>query len=548
MEKQKADAIITEYLHKLHGFAMGKCYSTEEAEDLCAEIVQELYRSLLKTPEIYNLNGYIWRISEHVYAKYVAYKKKHLGVSLDGMEIPFIQEFPSEDGGEEMSILRREIAYLSEKRRKIVFLYYYENKSIREIASLLNLPEGTVKWHLNKSRVEIKEGFYMERNIGQLGLNPVKAVNFSHNGNPDPVMNTATELYLGEKLNLNIVYSVYFSPKNTEEIAAELGITPVFIEDKIKFLEDNGFLVRVDKNHFTTYVKFSPRSCSLELEDRKMQLQQEIAQRLVDEYVPLVRKSLQSMTNVYIPGGNRELLEAAAIFYAIPHKCFLPCEKDCSIYEIKTSFGGSFISMVDLEQTPIDPDYTPQFDPAAYWTCGTMIRKSDKYPCVSSWSIDSRYSSREGAWMNNLNADYDYLYEFIQGALTDPTVNAEKLKRLRERGYITEDNQVNIMVVKNTEPGSLIYDHASFDKIPGLDEEIKKQYADKVLEFAMQEAKNYPPQMQDLVIRDTVMEFMGPTLSVMVLDILYANGTFRPLTEQEKVTANLIMFSDILPR
>ena len=118
MEKQKADAIITEYLHKLHGFAMGKCYSTEEAEDLCAEIVQELYRSLLKTPEIYNLNGYIWRISEHVYAKYVAYKKKHLGVSLDGMEIPFIQEFPSEDGGEEMSILRREIAYLSEKRRR----------------------------------------------------------------------------------------------------------------------------------------------------------------------------------------------------------------------------------------------------------------------------------------------------------------------------------------------------------------------------------------------------------------------------------------------
>ncbi len=104
------------------------------------------------------------------------------------------------------------------------------------------------------------------------------------------------------------------------------------------------------------------------------------------------------------------------------------------------------------------------------------------------------------------------------------------------------------MVVKNTEPGSLIYYHTYFDKIPGLDEEIKKQYADKVLEFAMQEAKNYPPQMQDLIIRDTVADFMGPTLSVMVLDILYANSTFRPLTENEKITANLIMFSDILPK
>ncbi len=548
MKKQKADEIITEYLPKLHGFAMRKCYSTEEAEDLCAEIAQELYRSLLKVPEIYNPDGYIRRISQHVYAKYVAYKKKHLGVSLDGMEIPFIQEFPSENNDEEIRILCREIAYLSEKRRKIVFMYYYENKSIREISKLLDLPEGTVKWHLNKSRTEIKEGFYMERKIGQLGLNPVKAVNFSHNGNPDPIMNTATELYLGEKLNLNIVYSVYFSPKTTEEISAELGITPVFIEDKIKFLEDNGFLVRVDNNRFTTYVKFSPRTYSLELQDRKMQLQQEIAQKLVNEYVPLVREAIQSMTDVYIPDGNRELLEAAAIFYAISHKCFIPCEKDCSIYEIKTSFGGSFISMVDLEQTPVDPDYTPQFDPSDYWTCGTMIRKSDKYPCVSSWSIDSRYSSREGAWINNQNADYDYLYEFIQGTLTDTKANAEKLKRLRERGYISENNQVNIMVVKNTEPGSLIYYHTYFDKIPGLDEEIKKQYADKVLEFAMQEAKNYPPQMQDLIIRDTVADFMGPTLSVMVLDILYANSTFRPLTENEKITANLIMFSDILPK
>jgi glycerol-3-phosphate acyltransferase PlsY len=35
--------------------------------------------------------------------------------------------------------------------------------------------------------------------------------------------------------------------------------------------------------------------------------------------------------------------------------------------------------------------------------------------------------------------------------------------------------------------------------------------------------------------------------AVMVLDILYGNGTFRLLGEQEKVTANLIMLSDVLP-
>ena len=33
----------------------------------------------------------------------------------------------------------------------------------------------------------------------------------------------------------------------------------------------------------------------------------------------------------------------------------------------------------------------------------------------------------------------------------------------------------------------------------------------------------------------------------MVMDILYSNGTFKPLTDQEKVTSNLLMFSDIIP-
>ena len=37
------------------------------------------------------------------------------------------------------------------------------------------------------------------------------------------------------------------------------------------------------------------------------------------------------------------------------------------------------------------------------------------------------------------------------------------------------------------------------------------------------------------------------SLAVLVLNKLYENGTFKPLTENEKVTSQLIMFSDKLP-
>ena len=88
MEKQKADKVITQYLNKIYGFAVKKSFSFDEAEDLCSEIIFAVYSSLLKSDEIYNLDGYIWRISEHTYAKYVATKKRHEGVSIDGLILP----------------------------------------------------------------------------------------------------------------------------------------------------------------------------------------------------------------------------------------------------------------------------------------------------------------------------------------------------------------------------------------------------------------------------------------------------------------------------
>lgn len=83
MEKQKADVIITEYLQKIYGFAYKKSFSYDETEELAAEMTAEVYRALRIRDEIYNLEGYVWRICEHTYAKYVSSVKKHEGVSID---------------------------------------------------------------------------------------------------------------------------------------------------------------------------------------------------------------------------------------------------------------------------------------------------------------------------------------------------------------------------------------------------------------------------------------------------------------------------------
>ena len=539
MDKHKADQIITQYLKKIYGFAVKKAFSYDEAEELCSEITFEVYSSLIKSDEIYNLDGYIWRISEHTYAKYVSSKKRHEGISIDGLVLPHYDTYSFDNDDEERARLSREVAYLSKTRRQIVFKFYYENKTVEGIASETKIPVGTVKWHLNQARNNLKDGISMERKIGSLGLSPIEAQGFGHSGKPGN--NGGPEFYLGDKLNLNIAYSVYFSPKGLEEIAEELGLTPVFIEDKVRFLEDNGFLVKTKGQKYTTYVDFEPQKYSLELKENKYKTMLEIAKIMANEYAPLVREAIKDTKNVYIPSGNFELLEAAAIFYGISNKCAIPLGKDISKYRIKTRDGGDFIASVHLPSLQDDIGYVPTIEMKNNWACGRMTRSSNKYPSVFSWSIDSRLSSRQGAWMNNDYKDYEYVYEFINGMISDNVANSEKFNRLRERQFITDSNITNIMIVMG--------DHMDFfEKIPNLTNEIKAKFASKVLEFALMEAKYYPPQMQDLILNWTVEGFIGSQVALMVMDILYENGTFQPLTEQERVTSNLLMFCDTLPQ
>ena len=538
MEKQKADQIITKYLTKIYGFALKKSFSYDEAEEISSEIVCEVYSSLLKADNIANIEGYIWRISEHTYAKYVAYKKRHEGISLDGLQIPYYDEYFFENNDEELKRLSREVAYLGSSRRKIVFMFYYEGKSIQSISSELKIPTGTVKWHLNQARIELKEGLTMERKIGNLGLNPIEPLGLGHSG--DPGNNKGPEDYIGDRVNLNIVYSVYHSPKTLNEIAQELGLTPVFIEDKINFLESNGFLVKERGGRYTTYVNFSPTKYSLELKERRYKLLQEIARALVEEYVPLVRKSIEGFTDFYVPSGNKEVFEAAVVFYAMCNNCMISANIDISKYYIKTTHGGEFIANVELSATQLDPEYLPTIEIKNYWGCGNMSRSSCKYPSVFCWSIDSDFSSRKGAWKNNNYRDYDYIYEILTGMISESPANIEKFNRLREREFLTDDGKINIIIAKDNWK-------SFFERLPKLDKKIKDRFAPKILEIASMMAKQYPPQMRDLAIHDNVEGFIGRTCALMALEILYSSKTFKPLTEQERVSANLIMFCDTLP-
>ena len=45
---------------------------------------------------------------------------------------------------------------LQEKEKAVIALFYFEDRSIKEIASILQIPSGTVKYHLSTARNHLK--------------------------------------------------------------------------------------------------------------------------------------------------------------------------------------------------------------------------------------------------------------------------------------------------------------------------------------------------------------------------------------------------------
>ena len=49
------------------------------------------------------------------------------------------------------------LARLPELQRTIITLFYFEERSVKEVAMVLDLPEGTVKSHLHRARRALGE-------------------------------------------------------------------------------------------------------------------------------------------------------------------------------------------------------------------------------------------------------------------------------------------------------------------------------------------------------------------------------------------------------
>ena len=536
MEKSIADRIITEYYKKLYGFALSKMTDIGKAEELASRITLEVYSSLLRANEIANINGYIYRIACNVFARYVAERKESAHLAIDSVFIPDnIDYTKSMIDEEDAKNLRREIAYLSEIQRKIVVMHYYNNMKLGEIAEKLSIPLGTVKWHLYEAKNSLKEGIEMKRTPGTLGINPVKFINMGHSGCAGSKGDTSD--FLRNSLTQNIAYAAYYSPKTVNEIAEELGVSPIFIEDEVRTLEEFGFMDRLGGGKFRTNIYIT--EITDEIDKKEQLLNEKYAKIICEEYIPDVFDAVKNldMSRFYIPDNDINFLLWSAVILAVGKKTIdIRMWKELEKYSIKRKDGGDFIAFADVE---------PDFDLSRnkqYSVCGDMTRTNERYSTVA-WQFDTYYDSRNNGWRDSLTSDFDSLYEHISGKIKKDDVSLGKYQRLYEKGYLVNDGDKDKVTMIVSTYGSDEF----MNLIPDPDEKLTKKLEKYDKEYFEITKDCIAAHMLPLHRVTSRAKWTNGRMRMTVIEQLLETGILTPPTEEQKAALATILFCDSLP-
>ncbi|MBR4096142.1 MAG: RNA polymerase sigma factor [Oscillospiraceae bacterium] len=533
MNKYDADKIISLYVKKLFGFAMSKLSKIDEAEELAAEITIQVYESLLKQDSIENPDGYIYRIAKNVYARHIDRKNKTTAV--DGIEyIPDSKDFTAElIDSETCGILRREITYLSKIQREIIVQHYFHDKKVKEIAAMLSLNENTVKWHLACSRKELKSGMERTRTTGTLGTEPIKFCNMGHNGHPGSKGDTSD--FLTKVITQNIAYAAYHQPRTINEIAEELGINPIFVEDEVAVLEEYGYMDKLSGGKYRTNISIT------EPNETRYRIYREIEpkySKLFAEkfFAPVLENITEIPEWLHVPDNDINLLKWCLVCF-MAHKLSTADISDQK-FSVKRPDGGDFVATAILD---VKPDWDmSDAEPNIYWACGDMWRdRCNEEVWWKSWQLNFQQTCRWGGWKDNLTEDYDKMYFWLNNQLPETTSNAESYVRLLEKGYLLKkDNSYKCNLILCDSIAK--WWEYIWDYIPEANEEIKALSLEYTEQALRAELYGQPEHMHELI--KYYNQNCACMLHTRIMKNLLDMGVLKMPTEEQAKGLCTIMF------
>ena len=445
MRDRPINEFAENYMEKLFYFCLKKTGSQIEAEDLTQDIALQIITALNKGTILTSFSAWVWQIARNRYSVWA--KAKHSrNESVPGSDIGDYEiEDESESILDEMihteqkALLRRELAFIKSDYRNIVVAYYIENKNVREIAESLSLPTNTVKSRLLRAREILKEGMDTMRKTSELKFNPIKFDLCGFSGSVGTKGSPAK--FFDSLIAQNIEYAVLKEAKTVNEIAEELGVSPVYVENEVERLEEYGLLTKIGDKYLCNILLEESTTELNHLHDQMyLKVADIFANELFDELINsgilddgrIWGGTTEPFSFTYDPPKDKNFMLWALIPYIAAMSGSELMDESTTFEEAATTRpdGGENICYASI--IPHDVASPLYFDSMKRF-CGPCWNGfGEKFKV---WTIDSEWSKKrvDEDYQRTIYHDLSLLNIYLNG----DTLSPEGYAYLCERGYIS---------------------------------------------------------------------------------------------------------------
>ena len=139
---------------RLRRFLASLCGDAALADDLAQEALVRAYVSSDRF--IGNFKAWLFRIAYNCFIDNLR-RVPAPSASMDAPEVLHVADGSASDAAFRHEELRRALTRIPEKERTAIVLHYFEDLPVKEIASIMQIPAGTVKYHLSVGRDHLKK-------------------------------------------------------------------------------------------------------------------------------------------------------------------------------------------------------------------------------------------------------------------------------------------------------------------------------------------------------------------------------------------------------
>jgi RNA polymerase sigma-70 factor (ECF subfamily) len=153
------ERLVERYERKVYRLCCSLLRDPDQAQDAAQESLVRVWKALSKYDQRASLSTWIYTITRN--RCLTAIERRRDLDSLSDPEVEHEAEAAQAVGPaseqDHLAVLRELVDALPERYRRVLTLFYYEERSVAEVAQMLGLPEGTVKTNLFRARAALIE-------------------------------------------------------------------------------------------------------------------------------------------------------------------------------------------------------------------------------------------------------------------------------------------------------------------------------------------------------------------------------------------------------